>query len=110
MNVKPLSPQDIDDDLINIIPPVVVTAVNNLLKRRYRNGQRVVLTQDDIIAEIRKLRNDISREEIFYKNWMDFERLFDMAGWIVSYEKPGYNEPGEAYFTFIPRVKVSPDE
>lgn len=44
-------------------------------------------------------------DEVFKKGWLNVEYLFRAAGWEVQYDKPGYNETYEAYFTFSKKVK-----
>lgn len=105
MKTKPLSPSDIDSNLENIIPEFVIQAVNNLLKKEYRNGQPVVLQQDEIIAEIRRVNAKTKRSTIFDQHWLDFESIFQKSGWKVEYDKPGYNESYPATFTFTPKRK-----
>lgn len=105
-NVTPMSPKDIENDLENIIPEFVITAVNNILKRKYRpNNTYVALKQNEIIKEIQSINPDVSRAQIFDNKWFDFESLFEKAGWKVEYDKPGYNETYEAHFTFTPKKK-----
>lgn len=100
--MKPLSPWEINGMMGEIIPDVVVEAINNLLKKKYR-GRAVNLKQDEIIAEIQRLDINIRREKIFEESWMDFESLFEKNGWKVEFDKPGYNETYSAYFTFTPK-------
>jgi hypothetical protein len=97
--VLPITPQEILDDLPNIIPSFVFEAVNNLLKKKFR-GDSVDIIQDDIMDEIDRLQNTYSRQEIFDNKWMDFEKVYRDNGWKVEYDKPGYNENYRAYFRF----------
>lgn len=105
---KALSPQDIIDDLGNIIPKSVIQGVNNLLKLKYR-GDSVVLYQNEIIKEIMKIEKQnngtLTRQQLFDNHYMDFEPIFSQAGWKVVYDNPGYNETYEANFTFTPKPK-----
>ena len=98
-DIKPISPNDIMDNLSDIIPNVVIEAVNNLLKKEYR-GDGVSIKQDKIINEIIRLDNSLTRDFIFKYKYMDFESLYRKNGWDVEYDKPGYNENYDAYFTF----------
>ena len=97
--VKPISPSEIIENLDKIIPPVVIQAVNNLLTDKFR-GHEVMLCQNDIISEIQRLDNNISRDEIFKKHLLDFEGLYEKNGWSVKYDKPGFNENYIANFIF----------
>jgi hypothetical protein len=104
MKIKPLSPQDIKNDIENIIPDSIVKAVNNFLKRAFR-GSMVCITQDEILEEIHLVDNTLTRKQIFDNNWLDFEPIFEKAGWKVVFYKSGYNEDFNAYFTFTPKKK-----
>ena len=42
----------------------------------------------------------LKRKEIYDKNWLDVEDVYESAGWKVEYDKPGYNENYEPTFTF----------
>ena len=99
---KPLSPADINNSMETIIPGVIIEAVNNLLKKEFR-GRSVCLLQKDILNEILRLNNTLSKDEIFEKKWMDFESIFEKVGWKVEYDKPGYNESYESSFKFTPK-------
>ena len=100
--VGPITPQEILKDLPNIIPSFVFEAVNNLLKKKFR-GDTVTIKQDEILAEIAKLQDTFSRQDIYDNKWLDFERVYRENGWKVKYEKPAYNENYPAYFEFTPK-------
>lgn len=101
--IKPISPDDIVDNLENIIPSVVIQAVNNLLKDKYRGTGPVTIKQDDIADEILRLDSSLTRDFIFKKKYLDFETLYNKNGWIVTYDKPGFNESYAATFEFKKR-------
>jgi hypothetical protein len=97
--VKPITPNEIVDNLENTIPSVVIQAVNNLLTKEYK-GDRVVILQDEIISEIIRLDNSFTSRQIFDNKMLDFEELYRKNGWSVEYDKPGYNENYKANFIF----------
>jgi hypothetical protein len=37
---------------------------------------------------------------IFDKHYLDVEDIYRGVGWIVEYDRPGYSEGYEPYFTF----------
>jgi hypothetical protein len=98
--IKPISPDDIVDNLENIIPSVVIQAVNSLLKDNYRGTGSVTIKQDEIINKIIGLDGSLTRQVIFEKKYLDFEELYTKNGWVVIYDKPAYNESYDAYFKF----------
>ena len=97
--VAPITPQEILDDLPNIIPSFVFEAVNKLLKQKFR-GSSVTIKQDEILQEIEKLQKTYTRQEIYGNKWMDFEKVYRDNGWSVEYDKPGYNENYDAFILF----------
>lgn len=99
---KALSPTDIIKDLDSIIPESVITAVNNLLKEKYR-GHSVTLKQKEIVSAIIKLDPTLKRDKIFDNNYLDFEPIFAKAGWTVKYNSPDRDESFEEYFEFTPK-------
>jgi hypothetical protein len=103
---KPVSPQEILDDLENIIPAEVVEAFNNLLKKNYRGGKHSVgIKQEDVLNEISRLDPHVSREDLFDNHWMDIEPLFKEHGWKVKYESPCIGDNFAAYWEFTPNPK-----
>jgi hypothetical protein len=97
--VKPISPSDIIENLDKIIPPVVIQAVNNLLKKEFRGSSATIL-QDDIVSEIMRLDGSYTRDMIFDSKILDFETLYRKNGWSVEYDKPGHNESYKPKFIF----------
>ena len=102
--VKPLKPSDIVDNLDTIIPSVVIEAVNNLLKKKFR-GSSAMIKQKEIVDEIIRLDDSMTSQKIFDEKWMDFEEIFKRNGWSVKYDGPGYSESYDAYFVFTPKKK-----
>ena len=97
--VKPFGPADARANVVNVIPDTVLNAVNALLSENY-DASEITLTQKDIIARVKKLRHPA--DDFDYK-WLNFEPVYEQAGWVVKYEKPAYDENFDAYFTFKPK-------
>jgi len=104
MAVKPFSPDEARNSSLSSIPDEIIEAVNELLSTKYRGRGSCTIKQDDImnlaLSKLEMSRPAVTRQEIFNKGWMDFEPLFEKAGWKVKYDKPGYNEDYAAYFEF----------
>ena len=81
--INPISPNEINIEL----PDFVVQAVNNLLKEKYRGGE-VTLTAKEIITEGKKIGGDAAMVDWYEKKYMDFEEVFEVVGWTVSYHSP----------------------
>lgn len=97
--VEPIKPKDIMDNLDDIIHPAIIKAVNYILREQYR-GSAVTIKQKDITSKAMEFCPELTSKEIFEKKHMDFESIFEKAGWKVRYDKPGYNESYEPYFEF----------
>jgi len=102
MKSKPITPKELDSTLGSDIPDVIITVVNEMLKKAYRKGQSVTLLQKDIVREVVK-RSEYTSAQIYENNWMDFEPIFEKAGWRVDYDKPAYCETYDASFKFTPK-------
>lgn len=105
--VKPISPKEIMGDLEEIIPPAIIQAVNNLLKKKYR-GSTVSIKQEEIVKEAIRIDSSLTSAKIYDNKWMDFEPIFRKSGWIVSYDKPGWDENYDAFFQFKPKKNKTP--
>jgi len=102
---KPISVNDIANAKNNSIPDVVFDAFNALILKNW-NGGSATVGQDEVIRVI-LASSGYSRAEIFDSHWLDVEGAYRDEGWVVEYDKPGYNESYEAYFVFRkPRNKV----
>lgn len=81
------------------IPDFVFTAVNRMLAKT--SGSRKVLRQSAVVREI-KYAGGVEKVEVW---WLDFEPNYREAGWIVTYDRPGYNETYEASYVFAPKAR-----
>lgn len=96
---KPLTPAEVMSSISQVIPDFVIDAVNYLLQKHYR-GCTVTILQKDIEAEIKKRKGGIKFEDW----WLDFEPVYEKAGWRVKYDKPGFNETYDASYIFSKRI------
>ena len=97
--MQPISPSEAARRKFEAIPPEVIQAVNELIVENLQQGRAIIL-QKEIIerAQRRGLREP---KQLFYdRHWLDFEAIFETAGWSVKYDKPAYNEDYDAYFEF----------
>lgn len=96
--VDPIKPEEVTHN----IPDFVIEAVNKLIREKW-NGKEAIIKQDEIMELISSddIDNDKpSRYMIYANHWLDFENLYRKAGWIVMFDKPGYNENYPPYFKF----------
>jgi hypothetical protein len=95
---KPITPAEVGAAKAVHIPAAVFEAFNVEIARRYSHGSAQVL-QKDVVRRLTE--GGMSRTEIFDSGWLNVEAAYETAGWKVEYDKPGYNESGEAVFKFI---------
>ena len=95
---KPIRPDDIGSAKAEYIPAAVFDAFNAEIAARFSNGTARV-SQARIVDRL--VSGGALRSEIFESGWLNIEEVYSAAGWIVNYDKPGFNESGEAYFEFV---------
>lgn len=97
---KVFTPKEVMQNKQESIPDFVIDAFNTLLSEKF-NGISASFTQNSVVLRIMSLAPlDIEKETIFSKGWLDIEELYEKGGWNVTYDKPGYNETGDATFYF----------
>jgi len=92
---KPISPEDAGKT--RVIPDAVIEAFNETIEKHFYDGT-AQFTQDEVEKLI--VKKGIKASEIYKNHWMDVEDTYRRAGWIVEYEKSGYNETSPDTFTF----------
>ena len=96
----PITPSEVKSLKLTGIPDQVINVVNELIVANWSNHtNRAVVKQDDILTRL--TTGETTRQDIVSAGWLDFEDLYRKQGWIVSYDKPGYNESYSAFFEFI---------
>jgi hypothetical protein len=95
--VAPIRPIEITDARLISIPDVVFEVFNQLITDNF-TGTRATVHQNTVVKELEG--RGLNRSEIYRKHWLDVEEFYRQVGWIVTYDKPGYNEDYEAYFVF----------
>ena len=102
--VMPIRPDDVTAHRHATIPDFVIEAFNTCIAAAYANGAAVVHLDDVVAAILRSMPSDDSpamdRARIFRERWLDVEDLYRAQGWVVTLDKPGYNESYPASLTF----------
>lgn len=101
MATKPISPKDVVSLKRDGIPDKVIEAFNELIAKSW-NGGYAYVKQEEVVALIKAKTglDSTTGGEIYANNWLDVEDIYRQAGWIVTYDKPGYNENYGASFQF----------
>lgn len=92
-----MNPKEIEQLRLSQIPEPVFDVVNSLLVKA-GNTFRKVIYQDDVVAALEA--RGFPRQDLFKNNWLDFENFYEVNGWDVTYDKPGYNESYRAHWVF----------
>lgn len=94
---KPITPKEAQSSAAPI-PDAVIECFNELIRERlYESKARI--KQCDAVARICSKMN-VPASKVYANHWLDVERSFELAGWHVEYDKPGFNETYEAIFEF----------
>lgn len=84
-----------------------IEAFNELIQEKW-DGKQAKITQDEAVVRIldkytypndEAFRNK-KRDEILHKHQLDVENIYREKGFIVEYDKPGWNETYDAFFIF----------
>lgn len=98
MTVKAFSPEDAKKSHVHIIPDEVLEAVNDLLAVKYRkHSKSITIYVKEVVDAL--VAKGFDREKIFEDRLLDFEGVYEKAGWKVVFTRPSYNETGEQYWT-----------
>lgn len=91
MNVKPITPGEVYLAAPQV-PDHVIETWNKLIAKNWDGRQATIMQKEAI-----KALGGTGGEKMA---WLNIEEIFRQAGWVVEYDKPGYNETYEASFKF----------
>jgi hypothetical protein len=109
---QPITPAEVAAYQAANFPSYVFDAFNELIASKYVPGRDVIITQkeavDLIFAKANKglvgtIDDDglkLTRNDIYNKGYLNIEAAYDKQGWVVNYDKPGYDESYDAFFKF----------
>jgi hypothetical protein len=96
---RPIRPEEAAARKLAQVPDEVIDIFNALIEQSW-DGHSARVDQKDVITAIMRSGAVKFAQEIFSRHLLEVEPIYTAAGWIVSYEKPGYNETGATYFIF----------
>ena len=100
MSVKPITSDEVVTAKGEIMPDFVKEIINDLIVKNWKVN-RACVYQKDIVAKLR----DADSRDPFAEGWLDFEPIYQEAGWNVEYDKPGWDETYDAHFIFTKKRK-----
>lgn len=84
------------------IPTQIIEAFEELIVENLRHGTATI-RQDAVVQRILDKMKSVlptTKADVYDNHWLDIEDTFRATGWIVEYDKPGYNENYEPTYTF----------
>jgi hypothetical protein len=97
---KPLRPEEIAARKLEQLDEGVIDTFNDLITAHF-DGTSSKFSQEDVIDGLLSRGVIAYREDAFGRHLLDVEHIYRAHGWRVVYEKPGFNEHGDAFFTFM---------
>lgn len=94
---KPITPAEVGSAKAVHIPAAVFDAFNAEIAKQFSHGSALV-RQNAVVHRLTE--GGMQASEILEAGWLNVEAAYEEAGWKVTYDKPGYNEPGVAVFKF----------
>ena len=98
---KPITPKDVESAKTSHTLPLIIEAANELIVEKW-NGYNATFTLRELGTRARA-KLGMQEDQEFERGQLDIEPIFRKAGWIVEYDRPGYNENYEAHFIFKKR-------
>lgn len=103
--INAINPNEVVSRLENDIPNELVESFNEMITKRYCNGDATVSTKEVVKLAVEK---GLNIDEI-YDKWLNnhiIERIYRKAGWKVVHDVPAYNESYEPYYQFSRRQNL----
>lgn len=101
MTTAPIRPDQVVASKAAAMPDAVLEVFNELIAENW-DGYSAVVKQaeavDRIVAKLLPTMPDVN--DRIWGGWLNVEPHYRLAGWIVEYDKPAYNETYPATFTF----------
>ena len=104
--IKPLTPKEAKKTKLEVIPDFVIQAFNELIVKNLNSYGSSSFKQNDLVDIIMKSSsqdNGFTRDDVYSNHWLDVEKIYEEAGWEVTFHKPAYYEDFDPYYNFIPK-------
>lgn len=96
--IKPIRPEDVEAGRRGALPSEVIEAFNNCIIKHW-NGQSSTFPKNEVAHMIASMigRN---RQYVYDQKYLNVEGIFELEGWDVYYDQPGYCEDYDATYKF----------
>lgn len=108
--VKPIKASEVIQAKLQTIPNEVLEAFNELIVKNFDGYQSTIKQNEAISLIIAKTRSEESsmndwypekiKKHIYDNHWLDIEDIYRKEGWLVEFDKCGFNETYESFWTF----------
>ena len=105
-----ITPEEAEKAKISSIPDYVFQAFNELLAENFVGNVGTIIYQHEVLKRIIYLYPSIIENDkdsivnsLFVNHWLDVEKIYEEAGWEVTFHKPAYYEDFDPYYNFIPK-------
>lgn len=99
-STQPITPREIEDNLCDVFPEVVIQAFNELIKEHYRVQGKTTFTLNEVIKKIKKIDSSAKTDKLLEQGKLDIELLYEKYGWDVEFHSPDRDESFVSYFSF----------
>jgi hypothetical protein len=97
---KPISPDEIVEKKTQLIPDYVFEAFNELIAKKWDGHCAAILLSEATMVVLSKAPEGVSRDMIFKEHYLEVEHSYQLAGWKVEFDRPGYNETYDSVYRF----------
>ena len=105
-----ITPEEAEKAKISSIPDYVFQAFNELLAENFVGNVGTIIYQHEVLKRIINIYPHIIENDkdnivnsLFVNHWLDVEKIYEEAGWEVTFHKPAYYEDFDPYYNFIPK-------
>ena len=105
-----ITPEEAEKAKISSIPDYVFQAFNELLAENFVGNVGTIIYQHEVLKRIINIYPYIIEDDkdsivnsLFVNHWLEVEKIYEEAGWEVTFHKPAYYEDFDPYYNFIPK-------
>ena len=105
-----ITPEEAEKAKISSIPDYVFQAFNELLAENFVGNVGTIIYQHEVLKRIINIYPYIIEDDkdsivnsLFVNHLLDVEKIYEEAGWEVTFHKPAYYEDFDPYYKFIPK-------
>lgn len=93
-----IRPEEVEAIKAKSIPQSVFDAFNEIIVKHW-DGRASIFTTEEVVQHITK-KARITSDRLYANHWLDVEQAYREVGWVVEFDKPGFNENGASTYEF----------